>query len=141
MQPDSPIADAPSIGRKTAGRLNRVGISTVRDLLVCDAEQIASRLRRRRITAETVLTWQRQAGLMCSVPELRSRDSVVLVACGINGPLDLRRISASALHATLEPFIASSSGQRLLKGAHPPSFDDMSRWIDTVEESRVRRAA
>jgi hypothetical protein len=118
-----------------------VGIATVRDLLTCNAEQTAARLKRRRITAETIVTWQQQAGLMCSVPDLRCADAIVLVACGINGPLDLRRISASALHATLEPFIASASGQRLLRGATPPTFEDMSRWIDTVEESRVRRAA
>ena len=141
LQPDSPIVDAPSIGHKTAAKLQRVGIGTVRDLLVCDPEKTAARIRRRRITAETIVTWQQQAGLMCSVPDLRCGDAIVLVACGINGPLDLRRISASALHATLEPFIASASGQRLLRGATPPSFEDMSRWIETVEESRVRRAA
>lgn len=141
LQPDSPIVDAPSIGHKTGRRLLRVGIATVRDLLVCDPQETADRLRHRRITRETVESWQRQAGLMCAVPDLRCADAIVLVACGITGPLDLRRISAAALWASLSPLLASSGGQRLLRGAAPPTLDDVARWIATVEEARVRRAA
>jgi hypothetical protein len=140
LQPDSPIVDAPSIGQKTSRRFQRIGIATIRDLLVCDPQQTAVRLRHRRITVESVLAWQRQAGLMCSVPDLRCADAIVLVACGITGPLDLRRISAAALQATLGPFVAGAAGQRLLRGASPPTFEDVARWIETVEESRVRRA-
>ncbi|MBL8851300.1 MAG: DUF4332 domain-containing protein [Planctomycetaceae bacterium] len=141
LQPDSPIVDAPSIGHKTGRRLERVGIATVRDLLVCDPQQAAARLRHRRITADTVRAWQHQAGLMCSVPDLRCADAIVLVACGITGPLDLQRISAAALFATLQPFMAQAAGQRLLRGAAPANFEDIQRWIATVEESRIRRAA
>jgi len=141
LQPDNPIVDAPSIGHKTARRLERIGITTVRGLLACDPQQTAVRLRHRRITRETVQVWQQQASLMCSVPELRCADAIVLVACGITGPLDLRRISPAALQATIAPFVAGESGRRLLRGANPPSAADVARWVETVEESRLRRAA
>jgi hypothetical protein len=141
LQPDSPIVDAPSIGYKTARRLERIGIATVRGLLACDVQHTAARLRHRRITPETVQTWQQQAGLMCSVPDLRCADAIILVACGVTGPLDLRRISAAALQATIGPLVKGKAGRRLLRGAAPPTAADIARWIETVEESRIRRAA
>lgn len=141
LQPDSAIVDAPSIGQRTAKRLERIGIITVRDLLTCDPQQTAQRLRHYRITMETVRAWQQQAGLMCSVPDLRCADAIVLVACGISGPLDLRRISPAALQSMVMPFSSGVTGRRLLRGATPPTSEDIARWIDTVEESRIRRAA
>jgi hypothetical protein len=141
LHPDSPILDAPSIGLKTARLLRRAGISTVAELLACDAVRTAVRLRHRRLTAEVIQTWQRQAVLMCTVPDLRCADAVVLVACGIASPLDLRRISPSALASMLLPLISTVEGQRMLRGAKPPTMDDIARWTETVEETRVRRAA
>jgi hypothetical protein len=79
--------------------------------------------------------------LMCTVPDLRCADAVVLAACGIASPLDLRRISPSALGSMLLPLLASADGQRMLRGAKPPTMDDIARWTETVEETRVRRAA
>lgn len=141
LHPDSPVTEAPLLGLRTARRLQRAGVTTVRDLLACDAQQTAARLQHRRITAETIETWRRQASLMCSVPELRHVDAVALVACGITGPLDLQRISAEALIAVLKPYLETAGGRRLLRGETPPTPEDVSRWIATVEASRVRRAA
>lgn len=138
---DSPVVDAPSIGLKTAKLLGRAGIVTVADLLECDPVRTAARLRHRRISADVIRTWQRQSVLMCTVPELRCADAALLVACGIASPLDLRRISPSALSTMLQPLLSSIEGQRLLRGAHAPTVDDITRWTETVEETRVRRAA
>jgi len=41
----------------------------------------------------------------------------------------------------LLPLLASADGQRMLRGAKPPTMDDIARWTETVEETRVRRAA
>ncbi len=138
---DSPVVDAPSIGLKTAKLLRRAGIVTVADLLDCDPDRAAARMRHRRITTDVIRVWQRQAVLMCTVPELRCADAAVLVACGIASPLDLSRISPSALGAMLMPLLSSAEGQRLLRGARAPSVEEITRWTETVEETRVRRAA
>jgi hypothetical protein len=113
----------------------------VADLLECDPTRTAARLRHRRLTARLIQTWQRQAVLMCTVPDLRCADAVVLVACGIASPLDLRRISPSALASMLLPVLETVEGQRMLRGAKPPAMEDIARWTETVEETRVRRAA
>jgi hypothetical protein len=141
LHPESPILDAPSIGLKTARLLRRAGIQTVADLLACDAVRTAARLRHRRLTADVLQTWQRQSVLMCTVPDLRCADAVVLVSCGIASPLDLRRISPSALASMLLPLLETADGQRMLRGAMPPTLEDIARWTETVEETRVRRAA
>jgi hypothetical protein len=141
LHPESPILDAPSIGLKTARLLRRAGIQTVADLLECDAIRTAARLRHRRVTADVIQTWQRQAVLMCTVPDLRCADAMVLVACGIASPLDLRRISPPALGSMLLPWLSTTAGQRMLRGAAPPTMEDIARWTETVEATRVRRAA
>ncbi len=141
LQPQSPVVDAPSIGEKTARLLGQIGIVTVADLLACDVDQTAARLRLRRVTPKTLTAWQQQARLMCSVPGLRCGDAQILVACGIANPSDLQRISASSLIAIVDPFVRSPAGRRLLRSAKPPTAEDVQRWIETVEVKRTLRAA
>ena len=113
---DSPVVDAPSIGLKTAKLLGRAGIVTVADLLECDPQRTAARLRHRRISADVIRTWQRQSVLMCTVPELRCADAALLVGGVIVPPLALRRISPSALRqcaaAVVEHRRAASAPRR-----------------------------
>jgi hypothetical protein len=141
LRPDGPVVDAPSIGPRTARLLERIGIVTIGNLLACDAEATARRLRHPRITAEVLVTWQRQSALMCSLPGLRCGDAQVLVACGIHQPADLRRISASALSAIVGPYVKSEEGRRLLRSASPPTADDVARWVEAAQDDAILRAA
>ena len=141
LRPESPVVDAPSIGHKTARLLQRIGIMTIGDLLVCDAEVTARRIRHPRITADVLVTWQRQAALMCAIHELRCGDAQVLVACCIHQPADLLRISASALYAIVGPFVETIEGRRLLRSATPPTAEDVARWVESAQEGGLSRAA
>jgi hypothetical protein len=141
LRPDSPVVDAPSIGPRTARLLERIGIVTIGNLLTCDAAATARRLHHPRITADVLVTWQRQSGLMCSIPGLRCGDAQVLVACGIHQPADLRRISASALSAVVGPYVKSEEGRRLLRSASPPTADDVARWVAAAQDDTLSRAA
>jgi hypothetical protein len=141
LRPDSPVVDAPSIGPKTARLLERIGIVSIGNLLTCDAEATARRLHHPRITADVLVTWQRQSALMCSIPGLRCGDAQVLVACGIHQPADLRRISASALSAIVGPYVESAEGRRVLRSAAPPTADDVARWVESAQDEGMSRAA
>jgi hypothetical protein len=141
LRSDSPVVDAPSIGHKTARLLQRIGIVTIGDLLACDAEATARRLRHPRLTADVLTAWQRQAALMCAIPDLRGGDAQVLVECGIHRPADLLRISASALYATVGPFVETVEGRRLLRAASPPTAEDVARWVESAQSGGLSRAA
>jgi hypothetical protein len=138
---DSPLVDAPSIGQKTAKLLQRIGIVSTSDLLSCDPEATASRLRHPRLTSDMLRAWQRQVALLCSIPGLRPSDARLLVACGIHGRHDLQRIAPSTLFAVLDPVLRTAEGQQLLRGDPPPTLADAARWIAASLRAAVPRAA
>jgi hypothetical protein len=141
LEPGNPVVDAPSIGPRTAARLERIGIIHISDLLACDADETAQRLGRRGLSGETIRTWQRQARLMCSIPDVRGRDAQVLAACGVAEPADLCRFSPSLLFGIVSRYAQSAEGQRLLRSAEPPDLADVTRWIESARRASTRRAA
>lgn len=141
LDPGSPLVDAPSIGQKTAKLLQRIGIVSISNLLSCDPEATASRLRHPRLTADMLRAWQRQVALLCSIPGLRPSDARLLVACGIHGRHDLQRIAPSTLFAVVAPVLRTAEGQRLLRGDPPPTLADAARWIAASLREAVPRAA
>jgi uncharacterized protein YhaN len=141
LELSSPIVDAPSIGPTTARKLARIGIQTVAEFMNRDPLVIAQRLDDRRISADTVLAWQQQAGLMLHVPGLRGHDAQILVACGIIDPVMLSHAEPEALFAKVGPFIATPEGQRLVRSARSPDLNEVSDWIDWARRARTLRAA
>lgn len=138
---DSPIVDAPSIGPKTASRLERIGVIQVSDLLQREAAELSRRLHDRRITPETCLAWQQQATLVCCIPELRGHDAQVLVACGYTDVAAIAIQSPETLFAIVGPFVNSDRGQRLLRSAKTPDLEEVRYWVDCARRSRTLRAA
>jgi hypothetical protein len=98
---DSPLADAPSIGPKTARRFYGVGIRTVSELLAISPAAAAVLINARRITAPLIHDWQAQAMLACTVPELKARDAQALVACEIFDAESLAEADAPKLAAAM----------------------------------------
>jgi hypothetical protein len=137
----SSIVDAPSIGPTTARKLTRIGIHTVHDFLQRDPVVISQRLGDRRISAEVILSWQRQASLVVRVPELRGHDAVILVACGIHDPESLSQSSPENVFAKIGPFVATNEGRRLLRSAKVPDLQEVTDWIAWSRQARVLRAA
>jgi hypothetical protein len=141
LRMDSPVLEAPSIGPKTAERLERIGVMTVSDLVHRDASEIARRLDRQRITEETVQSWQEQARLVCQVPDLRERDAQVLVTCGITSPEEIVSRTPAELFSIVGPFVSSRAGQRLLRSAPAPGLDEVTGWIARARHALELRAA
>ena len=137
----SAVVDAPSIGPKTAKRLNGVGIQTVNDLLDADPAEVASQLDVKHITDDVVVAWQHQAQLACRIPELRSIDAQLLVGCGFTTPEAIAAANAGELHDFVKAFAATSKGKRALREAEPPKMDHVSRWIRLAHHGRQLEAA
>lgn len=135
------VEAAPSIGPKTAQRLATVGVYTVDDLLQADPVAVASRLNNRRITPETIVSWQAQARLVCTVPELRGHDSQILVACGITEAEQLAGKRPVDLFTIVGPFADTSEGERIVRGGKKPDLEEVTDWIRFAQQARPLQAA
>lgn len=138
---DSKLQDAPSIGAKSAKQFEAIGIRVVNDLLACDPHAAATNLGVRRIDATAVRAMQAQARLMCRVPRLRGHDAQVLVACDVTDAEALAAASPEELFARLEPYLATSAAQRLLRSSPRPDLDEVRQWIEWAKSSRSLESA
>lgn len=135
------VEAAPSIGPKTAQRLGTVGVYTVDDLLSADPVEVAARLKNRKINADTIVAWQAQARLVCTVPELRGHDSQILVACGVTESDQLAGKRPADLYAVVGPFADTSEGERIVRSGKKPDLEEVSDWIRFAQQARPLRAA
>jgi len=141
LDPSSSLSDAPSIAHRTAEKLAAVGIRNVWDLLAKEPEDVVGRLKLGHVKPETVREWQVQARLACRVPNLRSLDVKILVACGICEPEDLARCEALDLLDRVDLFISTSEGQRAIRGGSQPDLDIVTNWIESARHARTLKAA
>lgn len=132
---DSPVVDAPSIGRKTAKRLGKANIRTVIELLDADPTAVSEELDVDYITPQAILDWQDQCMLMMEVPGLRTHDVQVLVGAGIRTGEDLARASTQDVFRSAMDFLSTHEGGRI---SH---FDDeelveseVEEWIDLARQ-------
>ena len=135
LRREDPLVEAPSIGKKTAKRLAREGLTTVADLVDCDAEETAYLLDISYIDAETLTNWQDQAKLMMSVPGLRGHDAQVLVGAGIRTSEDLANASARSLFLMAMEFLSSPEGEGIQRDDEFLVEDEVEEWIGLAQEA------
>ena len=131
----SPIEAAPSIGAKTAARLEEVGIFTVEDLLECDIYKIAEETEARYITPDTLQDWCDQTQLMLDVPSLRVHDAQILVGAGVRTVEELAEASTASLLDAATNFLNSPEGERAVRGDHQPDEEEVDDWIESALEA------
>jgi uncharacterized ParB-like nuclease family protein len=132
---ESPIVDAPSIGRKTAKRLGRAGITTVGDLMDSEPEETANFINVHHIDADTLIDWQDQARLMMDVPGLRVHDAQILVGAGIRSAAELAKASARDVFLASMDFLTSPQGDRVLWEDANFEEDEVEGWISLARAS------
>lgn len=140
---NAPVVDAPSIGPKTAKRLEAVGVRTVADLLRLEPEDGEEQIDARHISADVIRGWQAQAELACTVPGLKSREAQALAACGVSDAAELAQLDASELCEAVAQWGLSEEGQRAWGSAAAPTADDVATWIARAQRvtSASERAA
>lgn len=141
LDTESPVVDAPSIGPKMATKLSAISIQTVGDLIASSAEEIASQLDEKNITELIVQDWQRQALLVCRVPNLRGHDAQLIVGVGISEAEELGNAEAEALFEKVSRFASSKAGVRILRGSEAPTREEVQEWIHWAQNCRAVRAA
>ncbi|MGD9978972.1 MAG: DUF4332 domain-containing protein [Hyphomonadaceae bacterium] len=135
LSENAPVVQAPSIGPKTAKRLESVGVKTIADLLALNADEGEAKIDARHISAQVIRDWQAQALLACTVPGLKSREAQALVACGVHDANDLADMDAVELCDGVARWGLSEEGQRAWGNAPAPSEDDVATWIERARRS------
>lgn len=126
---DAAVVDAPSIGPKTASRLQVIGVNTVADLLAISPDDAAQRIRASHINARVIRDWQAQALLACSVPDLPGMAAQMLVGAGVSSVEDLAAAEPDFLVDAIELFAQSAEGERALRGQSAPARERVAAWI------------
>jgi len=135
LNENAPVVQAPSIGPKTAKRLEAVGVRTIADLIAAKADEASKQIDARHISAQVIRDWQSQARLACTVPGLKSREAQALVACGVHDAEELVAMDPTELCDGVARWGLSDEGQRAWGTAPAPTEDDIATWIE-----RARRA-
>jgi len=140
LNASAPVVQAPSIGPKTAKRLEAVGVRTIDDLLKLEPEQGEEKIDVRHISAQVIRDWQAQALLACTVPGLKSREAQALVACGVHSAEELAQKDPADLCEGVANWGLSDEGQRAWGNAPAPTADDVATWIARAERAKQERA-
>jgi hypothetical protein len=138
------VERAPSIGPRTAERLTAAGIVTVRDLLLCDPRDIASRVASRYVSVDRITAWKAQSRLVCTIPWLRGTHAQLLVGAGFESLESLVDADTSSVCAGILRFTATREGQSVLRSSPPPGAERVAKWMEHVnlaEPERVGLAA
>jgi predicted flap endonuclease-1-like 5' DNA nuclease len=141
LAPDDNVIDAPSIGQKTAGRLQNIGVATVADLLAANPEKAAARLNARHITPNLVRDWQAQAALACALPGLRAIDAQLLVLAGVRDTELLAAQTLDGLISKLDQAARTQAAQDMMRGAQAPNKAQAERWIAAAQALPNAKAA
>lgn len=126
----APIVAAPSIGRKTARRLSKAGLTTIADLMDADPDETAEFLDIHYITRETLIDWQDQTRLMMDVPGLRVHDAQILVGSGVRCSEDLAAASARDLFMDAMTFLTTEDGEHVATNVENLEEEEVEHWID-----------
>ena len=141
LELDSPVVEAPSIGPKTAERLQQIEINTVEELLDANADDATDQLDQSWISIDVFRKWQQQSTLMCRVPGLRGHDAQLLVEVGITRPEELRGADPRELLRLVIELAGSTNGKGILRSSDAPNIVEVKYWIQLAEKSRTLRAA
>lgn len=141
LQRSDSVENAPSIGARTAERLDAVGVSTVADLLKADPEEVAEQIDNRRISASVIEQWQHQTQLAVRIPQLRGHDAQILVALDITEPEELAAAAPDELWSRVEPFVETKEGKRIIRNGKTPDLEEVNEWIQWAQAARHLNAA
>ena len=129
------VEDAPSIGRKTAKRLHKIGVRTVGDLLDTTPQYIAERLRLSYVDVEVAMDWQAQARLRTEIAGLKGYQAQLLAAAGYHTASALANAGPPAVFAALGRVLETDEGQRYLRDGPMPTVGDVNAWHNGALEA------
>ena len=129
------VERAPSIGPKTAERLQACGVITIGDLLDREPASLSKQLGGGWTSASVVTDWQDQARLVMEVPHLRAEQAKILTGSGYRSASALAEAQPDELLQDVTDFLKGAQGQRAIRGEYTTSLRDMTSWIEWAAQA------
>ncbi len=144
LRVDSSIGLLPSLGTQMLGRVGKLGVSNLGELILLDANTLGSELEALQISPTQLRTWQAEARLLSSVPDLTGPEAQLLAAVGIQNPVELGAEDAEALGRRIER-ARQQSGDAwqpwMADRTDWPDADRLRNWIRNGRRAMTFRAA
>ncbi len=131
------IERAPTIGPRTAKRLEPLGIKTVADFLSASRVLTAGAFNSKNVTAETITLWQDQCRLMLEIPGLRGTHAELLAQSGYRTAQAIATADEAKLCSDVLAFAATPPGQRILREGAPPDIEKIKGWLAAAVTARA----
>jgi hypothetical protein len=129
------IERAPTIGPRSAKRLEPIGIRTVADFLSASVYLAAGAFNSKNVTPQTVLLWQDQCRLMLDVPGLRGTHTELLAGAGYRTARSIAEAEEPKLCADVLAFAVTSAGKRILRDGAPPDIEKIKGWVTAAKSA------
>jgi predicted flap endonuclease-1-like 5' DNA nuclease len=127
------IEKAPSIGPRSAKRLEPLGIKTVQDFLSASTYLAAGAFNPKNVTPETIQLWQDQCRLMLAIPGLRGGHAELLAGSGYRSAQRLADAEEAKLCADILAFAVTPPGKRILRDGSPPDIERIKGWLESAK--------
>ena len=129
----SKIVDAPSIGPKTATRLQQLGIESVGKFVAGQPTKIARALGAKWITPEMIAVWQDEAQLVCDLDSLCDYEAQLLVAIGCRSAEQIAMQEPQILLAAIRALSGTVDGKRILESRPAPRLVEITAWVEDAK--------
>ena len=93
------------------------------------------------MTPEVIRSWQRQARLVCQVPQLRQHDAQLLVGSGFPRAEQIAEMKPEDLLARVTAYAATPAGERIVGEHARPDLALVTKWISRARHLRKLDAA
>jgi predicted RecB family nuclease len=133
----SNACDVLGLGPRAAGRLATVGVRTVAELLAVKPQSAADK----QFSAETIASWQREARLRVSVPDLPNDAARILAAIEIASAERLARSTPTELIAGIEALWRDQQRHSWLAMIARPTTAEICGWIGCAQHDARATAA
>ncbi len=138
---ESNVADVLSLGPRTAGRILRLGVRSVSQLLSAKPQVVAERLKDPRFNVGKIADWQREARLLIEAPDLPAEAARLLVAAGFSAAQRVARATPTELLAAVEQLADDPKRASWISQQPRPSVKEVNTWIRCAQQSLAVRAA
>jgi hypothetical protein len=140
LELDALIVDAPSIGPKTAKRMEQAGVRTVAEFLRANADQLAKKIDAEHLPAARLREYQLQTKLVLRIAGLRGHDAQFLVGAGYTEPDEIAASKAEELLADVLEYLETPEGERALRSGSKPDLAEVRGWIESARKPRTLTA-
>ncbi len=122
-------------------RFREIGYETVNDFTNASPDTLSEEVGFPKVPSKKIRQWQNQARLACAIPKLRFSDAQLLILAEIDSVESMLTSTPTSIFNKLTKLSKGNRARRFLRGAEPPTLDEVSRWFSLLMRENEKAAA